>query len=203
MSQSQFSASVTNGTFSASLTNPITVQFPTAANPFETLQLVSASLSVNLGTCGFPLIQLAGVAAGFFGKYTDFTPAGTASFDPCILPNGAWVTQSGADYRLLTVLADTQAGGIQNLEAPGFNGSTLSLTNPIADWGSEGGVSDIPTDFSLTLKNSNSVTPYGVYQFSLNSSDSHYITNVFGTDPTVGNPATQVAGQKIEASLFV
>ena len=202
VSQSQFSASIANGTFSASITNPITVQFPTAANPFQTLQLISASLTVNLGVCGFPLIQLAGVAAGFFGKYTNFTPAGTASFDPCILPNGAWVTQSGADYRLLTVLADTQAGGIENLVAPGFNGSTLSLTNPIANWGSEGGVSDIPTDFSLTLKNSNSTTPYGVYQFSLDSSDSHYITNVFGTDPTAGNPATQVAGQKIEAAYL-
>ena len=203
VSQSQFSASVANGTFSASLTNPITVQFPTAANPFGTLQLVSASLSVNLGTCGFPLIQLVGVAAGFFGKYINFTPAGTVSFDPCILPSGAWVTQSGADYRLLTILADTQAGGIENLIAPGFNGSTLSLTNPISNWNSEfsngeNGVTDIPTDFSLTLQNSNSTTPYGVYQFSLDSSDPHYITNVFGSSPTVGNPATQVAGQKIE-----
>ncbi len=202
VSQSQFSASIANGTFSANLTNPITLQFPTAVNPFETLTLISASLKVNLGTCGFPIIQLAGVASGLFGKYTDFTPAGTASFDPCVLPNGSWVTQSGADYRLLTVLADTQAGGIENLVSPGFNGSTLSLTNPIANWGSEGGVSNIPTDFSLILKNSNSTTPYGVYQFSLDSSDSHYITNVFGINPTTGNPATQVAGQKIEAAYL-
>lgn len=200
VSQSQFSASIANGTFSASITNPITVNFPTAANPFETLTLISASLSVNLGVCGFPLIQLAGVVAGNFGKYTSFTPAGTASFDPCVLPNGTWITQSGADYRLLTVLADTEAGGIQNLIAPGFNGSTLSLTNPITNWASEGGVSSIPTDFSLTLQNSNSSTPYGVYQFSLDSSDSHYITNVFGNSATVGNPATQVEGQKIEAA---
>jgi len=202
VSQSQFSASISNGTFSASLTNPITVSFPTAANPFGTVQLISASLNVNLGTCGFPIIQLAGVVTGAFGKYTDFTPVGTASFDPCVLPNGAWVTQSGADYRLLTVLADTQAGGIQNLIAPGFNGSTLSLTNPITNWSSEGGVSDIPTDFSLTLKNSNSTTPYGVYQFSLDSSNTRYITNVFGNDPTAGNPDKQVSGQKIEAAYL-
>jgi len=200
VSQSQFSASIANGTFSASVVGPIPVSFPGAATQFQTLYLISASMNVNLGVCGFPVIQLAGVLSGSFGKYTGFTAAGTASFNPCILPNGAWVTQSGADYRLLTVLADTMAGGVQNLIAPGFNGSTLSLTNPITSWSSEGGVSDIPTDFSLTLKNSNSSNPYGVYQFSLDSSNSHYITNVFGNSPTAGNPATQVAGQKIEAA---
>ena len=205
MSQSQFSASVTNGTFSASITGPVPINFPLGNSPFTSIALVSASLSVNLGTCGFPLILLSGVVTGAFGKYTGFTSNGSASFDPCILPSGAWVTQSGADYRLLTILADTQAGGIENLIAPGFNGSTLSLTNPISNWNSEfsngeNGVTDIPTDFSLTLQNSNSTTPYGVYQFSLDSSDPHYITNVFGSSPTVGNPATQVAGQKIEAA---
>src|SRR5579862_2335912 len=79
ISQSQFSASIATGTFSASITNPITLNFPSAASQFESVQLVSASLSVNLGTCGTPVIQLAGVVAGFFGKYTGFTPAGTAS----------------------------------------------------------------------------------------------------------------------------
>ena len=49
--------------------------------------MISASLSVNLGTCGFPLIQLAGVITGAFGKYTGFTSNGSASFNPCILPN--------------------------------------------------------------------------------------------------------------------
>jgi len=202
ISQSQFSASLSNGTFSASITNPVTLTFPTssATSPFGTVQLISASMNVNLNTCGFPIIQLAGVISGNFGKYTGFTASGTASFNPCILPNGAWITQSSADTRLLTVLADTQAGGVQNLISPGFNGSTLSLTNPIANWASEGGVSSIPTDFSLTLQNSNSTTPYGVYQFSLNDSNPHYITNVFGNNPTVGNPATQVVGQKIEAA---
>jgi hypothetical protein len=202
VSQSQFSASISNGTFSASITGPVPVHFPQADSPFTSVALVSASLSVNLGTCGFPLILISGVVTGAIGKYTGFTPAGTASFDPCILPNGAWVTQSGADTRLLAVLADTQAGGIQDLVAPGFNGSALSLTNPIASWSGQGGVSDIPTDFNLTLKNSNSTSPYGVYQFSLDNNNSHYITNVFDNDPTAGNPDTQVVGQKIEAAYL-
>jgi hypothetical protein len=200
VSASQFSASISNGTFSASFSSSVTVTFPQASSPFDaSLTLISASLSVNLGTCGFPLILLSGVLSGSFGKYTGFTPNGSGSFDPCILPNGGWNTSSAdTDYRLLAVLADTQAGGIQDLIAPGFYGSTMALTNaiPVA------GVTDIPLDFSLTLKNSNSVTPYGVYQFSLDSNSTSYITNVFGNDPRAGDPDIQVSGQKIEAAYL-
>ena len=64
------------------------------------------------------------------------------------------------------------------------------------------GVNAIPFNYSLTLRNSNSSTPYGVYQFSINSNDPSYITNVFGKVPTVGNPVKQVAGQKIEAAYL-
>ena len=202
VSQSQFSASIASGSFSASISNPITLTFSQASQPFTTLTLVSGSMNVNLSTCGFPLIQLAGVLSGSFGKYTGFTPAGTPTFDPCVLPNGAWITSSGADIKLLTVLADTQAGGIQDLVAPGFNGSTINLANPISSWPSQGGVNDIPTLFNLTLVNSNSTNPYGVYQFSLDNTETNYITNVFGNNPTAGNPNTQVAGQKIEAAYL-
>jgi phage tail sheath protein FI len=199
VSQSQFSASISAGTFSASFTSPLSMTFAQASLPFDdTLTLISASLSVNLGTCGFPLILLSGVLSGSFGKYTDFVSNGSASFDPCVLPNGSVVTQSGADVRLLAVLADTQAGGIQDLIAPGFYGSTMMLTNPIP----VSGVTDIPLDFSLTLKNSNSTTPYGVYQFSLDGNSTSYITNVFGDDPRAGDPETQVSGQKIEAAYL-
>jgi len=198
VSQSQFSASIAAGTFSASITGPIPIQFLGGTAPFTTVALVSASLSVNLGTCGFPLIELSGVVTGAFGNYTGFVSNGSASFDPCVLPNGAWVSQSGADIRLLAMLADTQAGGIKDLTTPGFNGSTLAYTNPIPPTG----VNNIPTDFSLTLVNSNATTPYGVYQFSLNGDSTSYITNVFGNDPTAGDPDKQVAGQKIEAAYL-
>ena len=203
VSQSQFSSSIAGGTFSASIVGPTPVSFPQANSPFSSVALVSASLNVTLGTCGFPIINISGVVTGAFGNYVSFTPTGNPHFDPCVLPNGAWTLPStGSDMRLLAVLADTQAGGIQNLIAPGFSGSSLNLTNPIVNWPSEGGVSDIPTDFSLTLKNTNSTTPYGVYQFSLDSSDNHYITNVFGNDPTAGDPSKQVSGQKIEAAYL-
>jgi hypothetical protein len=199
VSQSQFSSSIAAGTFSASIVGPVPISFPNASYQFQSLALISASLSVNLGTCGFPLILLSGVITGAFGQYVGFTSAGSASFNPCILPNGAWTSQSNADMRLLAVLADTQAGGIQNLVAPGFLGSSLSSTNPITPSNPS---TTIPLDFNLTLMNSNSTTPYGVYQFSLNSEDPSYIINVFGNDPTAGNPVKQVAGQKIEAAYL-
>ena len=41
---------------------------------------------------------------------------------------------------------------------------------------------------------------YGYYDFSLNENDNNYIKDVFGVDPTVGNPNKQVAGQKVEAA---
>lgn len=200
ISQSQFSASIANGTFSASITNPTILTFPSGSAPWTSVTLISGSMNINLGTCGFPIVQLAGVLSGSFGKYTGFVSNGSASFDPCVLPNGAWTTQSNADVKLLTVLADTQAGGIQNLIAPGFNGSSLSLTTPIGT--GIAAVSDIPLDFSLVLKNSNSTTAYGTYQFSLDSNSPKYITNVFGTAATAGNPANQVVGQKIEAAYL-
>ena len=193
------SASIANGTFAGNVvTNPVGLNFPSGSDPFGSLTLISSSVYVNLGTCGFPIINMSGVLSGSFGKYSQFASNGSASFDPCILPQVGWITQSGADVRLLAVLADTQAGGIQNLVAPGFFGSVLDYTNPIGVLG----VTDVPVDFSLTLKNSLSVTPYGVYQFSLDSSSPQYITNVFGNDATAGDPNKQVAGQKIEAAYI-
>ena len=157
------------------------------------------SLSVNLSTCGFPLILLSGVLTGSFGEYIGFVPNGSVSFDPCTPPNGAWVTSSTADMRLLAILADTEAGGIQNLVAPGFYGSTLGLVNPITLATPS---ATVPLNYNLTLLNSTSQTPYGIYQFSLSSESPSYITNVFGSVPTVGNPSTQVTGQKIEAAYL-
>lgn len=198
VSQSQFSSSIVSGNFSASITGPVSLSFPGGTSPFTSVALISGSLSVALGVCNFPVINISGVLTGSFGNYTTFVSNGSASFNPCVIPNGSWISQSGADVRLLAVLADTQAGGIENLVTPGFYGSTLSLTNPIPS----SGVNNIPTDFSLYLKNSNSTTPYGTYQFSLDSNSTSYITNVFGSDPTVGDPELQVQGQKIEAAYL-
>jgi hypothetical protein len=199
VSQSQFSASIANATFSASITGPATIVFANGSNPFDSISIVSGALFVNTGSCGFPIINISGVVTGAFGKYTGFNSFGEPTFDPCVLPNGQWSSSNAQDIRLLAVLADTQYGGIQDLVAPGFYGSTLALTNPINP---VIGVTDIPLDFTLVLKNSNSSTPYGYYNFSLDSSTQNYITNVFGNDPRAGDPAKQVSGQKIEAAYL-
>jgi hypothetical protein len=52
----------------------------------------------------------------------------------------------------------------------------------------------------LILKSDN--TTVGYYDFSLDPASNKYITNVFGTDATAGNPAKQVAGTKIEAAYL-
>ena len=194
------SASIAAGTFSASFPTITPVTFIGANAPFdEGLYLISGSLTVNTGICGTPLILLGGLLSGSFGNYTEFVPSGTGSFDPCILPNGMWSTSSaGYDLRLLAVLANTQYDSVQDLIAPGFGDSVMNLTTPIP----VEGTSDISLDFSLTLKNTTSTTAYGIYQFSLDSNSTSYITNVFGKDPRAGDPDIQVSGQKIEAAYL-
>ena len=197
VTQSLFSASIADASFSASFGGLIT--FANGTSPFTSIEVISGGLFVNTGSCGFPIINIRGVVTGAFGRYVGFNSFGEPSFYPCVLPNGQWSSSNAQDIRLLAVLADTQYGGIQDLVAPGFYGSTLSLTNPINP---SIGVTDIPLDFTLVLKNSNSTTPYGYYNFSLDSSTQNYITNVFGNDPRAGDPAKQVSGQKIEAAYL-
>jgi len=199
VSQSQFSASIANATFSASIQGPTPITFADGTAPFKSITIVSGAMFVNTGSCGFPIININGVVTGAFGPFIGFNSFGEPTFDPCVLPSGQWSQSAAQDIRLLAVLADTQYGGIQDLIAPGFYGSTLSLTDPINP---VTGVTDIPLDFTLILKNSNSTTPYGYYDFSLDSGDPKYITNVFGSDPRAGDPSKQVSGQKIEAAYL-
>ena len=208
--QSQFSASIISGSFSASIDSSSVIKFSQGTDPFKEITLIGGQMYVNTGSCGFPIINIRGVVTGEFGKYTGFTSAGEPTFDPCVLPNGQWSSSAAQDVRLLAVLADTQYGGIQDLTAPGFYGSTVGFDATISGMQSgyptiinpSKGVSDIPLSFTLRLKNSNSSTYYGYYNFSLDSNDPHYITNVFGNDPTAGDPAKQVSGQKIEAAYL-
>ena len=218
VSQSQLSASIANATFKAFITGPTPISFPHGTLPFggpkptDGITLINATMSVNTGSCGFPILNLSGVVTGAFGPYIGFDSNGIPIFDPCVLPSGEWSQSAEQDIRLLAVLADTQAGGIQDLLAPGFYGSGMGFSpgegitipstmaygyiNPVE------GVTNIPLNFTLALKNTNSDTPYGYYNFSLDSGDPQYITNVFGNDPTAGDPEKQVSGQKIEASYL-
>ena len=214
INSSSFSSSIAAGTFAATIVNPDLFNIISGSQPFANsilnnipdIDLFTGSIFTNLSTCGFPVFNMGGVLSGSFGTYNGFV-SNAPTFNPCVLPNGQWTTGSGNEVRLLAVLADTMAGGIENLQTPGFasssllfasgSGITTGLIYPSI------GVSAIPTDYSLFLYNSlNSTSPYGVYNFSLDSSNPHFITNVFGNSATAGNPAKQVAGQKIEAAYL-
>lgn len=195
VSASQVSASISAGQFSASFIGNPTLTFTGGAGaPFDSATLYSGSIYATTGSCGNPVLNIKGVLSGSFGAYDGtFTANGNPSFDPC---SNTWTSGSAIDFRLLAVLADTQYAGISDLVAPGFNGSTLATASTI------NGASDVTVDFDLTLKNTDSVTPYGVYQFSLDASSTKYITNVFGSNPRAGDPTAQVSGQKIEAAYL-
>jgi len=169
------------------------------------LNLVSGSVrSVRgSGTC-IAGLQLRGVISGAFGKYNGtFTNADAASGDPCF-PN-----TDGRQKMILAVLANTQNASTQfseDFEVYGFNGSTVSQhTSSVAPY--KGLINPLENVYNLALKYSfvnpdgtTSSGTYGYYDFSLNEVDNNYIKDVFGTNPTVGNPAKQIAGQKVEAA---
>jgi len=192
---SSISASIAAGTFSGSFANDVTLNFNNGgAAPFLSIHLISGSFYTSTGSCGTPTIQLAGVLSGSFGRYNgNFTPNGQPTFDPC---TNLWSSGSTVDLRVLAVLNDTLFGGINDLIAPGFLNSSLITASANTN------ASDITSDFNLTLKNSNSSTTIGTYQFSLNPSSNKYITNVFGLNAAVGDPDLQVTGQKIEAAYL-
>lgn len=161
------------------------------AAPFAVTYLLNTTMSIGT-TCGVTSYFLEGLVSGSFGAYTgQFQSDGTASYDPC---SASW-TAGNAEYKILAVLADTQNAPVDsNLQAPGFSGSTMiTASQP---------VSTVPLDYNLTLKSTDSTTPYGVYNFSLNAASTKYITSVFGNDPTAGDPNTYVAGTKKEAAYL-
>lgn len=159
--------------------------------------------SSRLAACGDFSVLVKGSLTGSFGVYNGtFTPTGTPTLDVC---TNQW-TSSGADYRVLAVLADTQYGTITDLVAPGFSGSSLyqgpasgQLSQSIYANSTSASISK---EFAISLKPSNSSTALGTYAFSIDPSSPKFITNVFGTDATAGDPDTIAAGQKIEAAYL-
>ena len=187
------SSSIAAGTFWANFDNILSNHsFTIGVGGDTTLDFISGSVYATTGSCGTPTLNVKGVLSGSFGLYDgNFTPDGGVDFNPC---TNEWSSSAGADYRLLAILADTQYGGISDLKAPGFSGSSVATASVIS--------TDVTTDYNLTLKNTNSSNPYGVYQFSLDEGSTKYITNVFHDDPTAGDPNKQVSGQKIEAAYL-
>jgi hypothetical protein len=201
-------AALENGTFSGSLYTG-TITFPYAAAPFTDSVLYSASFNTNTTTCGDSILNISGILTGSFGRFTgNFTANGTPEFDIC---NNTWTTNN-ADFRVLAVLADTLNGPIdENLESPGFSGSQLYYKGdyaglvPTASNGLghrlENNGTDVSLNFSLDLRNtlSNS-TSYGSYEFSLDPSDSKFITSVFGENARIGDPDNWATGTQKDAA---
>ena len=203
ISQSSLLRSInTNGSFSAYLSNP---SVSSSVSPFlssDNISIVSASIQNSIVQCGYPILNIRGYLSGSFGQFNgDFTK-NTPTLDIC---TNQW-TSSGADYRVLAVLADTQNATISDLIAPGFSGS-LFFRGPQAGSLSQSlfvnnQSSSFSKEFAIQLKSSNSTTPYGVYAFSLDPASPKYITNVFGSSPTAGDPDTYAAGTKKEAAYL-
>jgi hypothetical protein len=149
--------------------------------------------------------ELNGAISGAFGKYNgSFTvDDNNQGIDPCN-PN-----ITGRQKMILSVLSNTQNASTQfsnDYEVYGFNGTTLSqLTSSVFPYKNlinpNENVYNLALRYSFSNPNGSvSSGIYGYYDFSLNENDNNYIKDVFGIDPTVGNPDKQIAGQKVEAA---
>lgn len=159
----------------------------------------------SAAVCGAGL-QFTSLISGEFGKYTgEFTSTYDGNSDPCL--------ESGATREriVLGTLTNTQNGSTQfndRYEVFGFNGSLLSQKYSTI-YPYSGSINPNENEYTLELKynytddDGNAIAgTYGFYDFSLDTSDNLYIKNVFGTNPTAGNPAKQVSGQKVEAAYL-
>ena len=201
-------STTTNYLFSSSYFNEQLTVNNTVFNydPTSTINLRSGSFaSVRVtGACNSGA-ELNGVISGSFGKYNGVFTAddNNQAIDPCN-PN-----VTGRQKMILSVLANTQNASTQfsnDYEVYGFNTSTLSqLTSSTFPY--KNVIDPNANIYNLALKYSytntaggTSAGTYGYYDFSLNENDNNYIKDVFGVNPTVGNPNKQVAGQKVEAA---
>jgi len=145
------------------------------------------------GGCGTVLYLVSGSLSGSFGEYTGtFTSSSNVSADPCA------ATSSGDLPQILAVLTNTRNATqtTSDLSIPGFSGSSvITITSSL--------VSELATSLEFSLKLSASgYSGFGTYEFSLDPNSSKYITSVFGSVATVGDPDTQVSGEKIEAAYI-
>jgi phage tail sheath protein FI len=149
------------------------------------------------GGCGTVLYLTAGQLSGSFGPYIGtFVSSSTVSSDPCASTSSAELPQ------ILAILGNTRNAtqNTTNLSLSGFSGSVM---NTVTASSGPAGVAERATslDFSIALSSS-AGSGFGTYEMSLDPNSSKYITSVFGSDPTAGNPSTQVSGQKIEAAYI-
>ena len=171
----------------------------------STLYVKSGSFATvrSAATCGAAL-RFLGLVSGSYGAFTgNFQADGSGGSDPCN-PN-----TTGRSPVVLAVLANTQNASTQfssDYEVYGFDTSAVSqLTSSIYPYqgilNPNENVYQLILNYNWTDAEGNvSDGTYGYYDFSLNEDDNNYIKDVFGIDPTVGNPSKQIAGQKVEAA---
>jgi hypothetical protein len=163
-------------------------------DPFTSATLLYASMSIGSLTCNVPVYLVRGVISGAIGPYTGLFTINSPTYEPC---SASWSKNNG-DTKVIAVLGDTQNATIDStLHAPGFAGSSSFVYTPTMV-----SANSIGTEFNLTLYQTNADTAYGTYNFSLDPSSVKYITSVFGTDATIGNPDNYVPGTKVEAAYL-
>jgi hypothetical protein len=126
-------------------------------------------------------------------KFTGSLSGAYGPFDPTTFDSSSY---DRSEDLVLAVLANTAYDSAQNLW--GFDGSTIA---PLT-------TGSLTLSYALTLKevqftqlenNSSATSSYGTYNFSLDNGSATYITNVFGTSPTVGQAALP-AGYRPQAA---
>ena len=149
------------------------------------------------GGCGTVLYLTSGQLSGSFGPYIGtFISSSSVSADPCASTSSAQLPQ------ILAILGNTR-NATQNTSDLSISGFSGSVMRTITASSGPSGIAERATslDFSIALSSS-AGGGFGTYEMSLDPNSSKYITSVFGSDPTAGNPSTQVSGQKIEAAYI-
>ena len=144
--------------------------------------------------CGNIDLLVAGYLSGSFGDLDgNFVQDAGGTFNTCSFQ---WTGVPA--QRVLAILANTEWEPVNSsLESPGFLGSSLS-----GSYSNISGLANMPADdFSLVLSSSLG-GGYGIYNFSLDANDPHYITNIFGNTAIAGTQATHAQGTKIEAAYI-
>lgn len=194
-SASLLSALFSENKFTGSIDDAL---FTSTQIPFDTANFINLTgVSQSLDACGNSTLVITGTISGQFGPYDGTFLSGSGTYDAC---TGTWTMATGSngvggEFKVLGVLADTQYGGMDGIEAPGFLGSTQAIASEIS------GTNSVTLGYNLALSQSSN-GGYGTYKFSLDPSDIQYITNVFGNDAQAGDPNTYVAGTKIEAAYL-
>lgn len=170
------------------------VSSPLPHKPSDPLNVVASVNIVQVSACKSEAV-FTGTIAGLYG---DFDPSSWVAGPVSIEDDCGGITGSTSrDEVVLATLANTALDRGQDLF--GFSGSVL-LPKDLAVVGS---------DFRLTLNDVHFdvdsgtyvSSSYGTYEFSIDAESSAYITNVWGSDPTVGFTPIAV-GQRPEVAYL-